>query len=103
MLKLTIIAVATNSLETLLILLAAGTIGAIFSSTSPDMGTKGIVERYTQVQPKILFVDSEILYGGKKRDLRGKMQSSVEKLRKGVKQLANVVVINGPLWDDDKL
>ncbi|KAH7002441.1 hypothetical protein EDB80DRAFT_720583 [Ilyonectria destructans] len=96
-------AVATNSLETLLILLAAGTVGAIFSSTSPDMGTKGIVERYTQVQPKILFVDSEVLYGGKTRDLREKMQASVGKLRKGVKQLANVVVINGPLWDDDKL
>ncbi|SPJ80014.1 related to acetoacetyl-CoA synthetase [Fusarium torulosum] len=92
--------VATNSIESLLILLAAGAIGAIFSSTAPDMGAKGIVERYSQIQPKILFLESTVLYGGKTQDQRKKLKMAVGELKKRVKQLERVVIITGPAWDD---
>ncbi|KAH7189899.1 hypothetical protein DER44DRAFT_852509 [Fusarium oxysporum] len=92
--------VATNSIESLLILLAAGAVGAIFSSTAPDMGAKGIVERYSQIQPKVLFLESTVLYGGKTHDQQKKLKTAVGELKKRVKQLDRVVIIAGPAWDD---
>jgi acetoacetyl-CoA synthetase len=88
----------TNSIEALLIMLATGSIGAIFSSTAPDMGTKGIVERFAQIQPKILFVESEVLYGGKTRDLRSKLKEAVHKLSQQVTTISNIVLITGHAW-----
>lgn len=91
---MTAVACLTNSIECLLVLLAAGAIGAIFSSTAPDMGVEGIVERYSQVDPKILFVDTEVLYAGKKIDLRKKMAGASSKLR-DTTQLKMTVVVQG--------
>lgn len=96
-------ALSTNCVETLLILLAAGAIGAIFSSTAPDMGEKGIIERYLQVRPKILFVESEVLYGGVRRDFRDKMRSVTETLQRGVSELEQVVVVRGRAWGGEKV
>ncbi|KAH6952417.1 hypothetical protein BKA56DRAFT_638399 [Ilyonectria sp. MPI-CAGE-AT-0026] len=95
--------VATNSIESLLILLAAGTVGAIFLSTAPDMGAKGIVERYSQIQPKVLFLESTVLYGGKTQDQREGLKTAVRELKKRVKQLKRVVIITGPAWEDTGL
>ncbi|KAG7409346.1 Acetoacetyl-CoA synthetase [Fusarium oxysporum f. sp. rapae] len=92
--------VATNSVESLLILLAAGSVGAIFSSTAPDMGAKGVIERYSQIQPKVLFVESTVLYGGQRRDQREKLKTAVGELKKRVQQLEHVVVMTGPAWND---
>ncbi|KAF4338135.1 acetoacetate ligase [Fusarium beomiforme] len=94
------VAVATNSVESLLILLAAGSVGAIFSSTAPDMGAKGVIERYSQIQPKVLFVESTVLYGGQRRDQREKLKTAVGELKKRVQQLEHVVVMTGPAWND---
>ncbi|TXB97722.1 hypothetical protein FocTR4_00011817 [Fusarium oxysporum f. sp. cubense] len=93
-------AVMTNSLEAVLTLLACASIGAIFSSTSPEMGVNGIVERYLQSQPKALFLESRVLYGGKSRDLRKKLATVVKKLKHQGTGLQQVVV-SGPTWEDD--
>ncbi|KAG7406689.1 Acetoacetyl-CoA synthetase [Fusarium oxysporum f. sp. rapae] len=78
----------------------AGAIGAIFSSTAPDMGAEGIISRYTQIRPKILFVETEVLYAGKRRTLGNKIATAVDKLRERVPELSKVVVVNGaPLRD----
>ena len=91
-------AVMTNSLECLLILLAAGAIGAIFSSTSPDMGSAGIVERYSQVKAKILFVETQVVYGGKVLDLRERMREAASKLYE-LTDLQRTVIVNGPTFN----
>lgn len=93
-------AVLTNSIEAVVLLLATGAIGAIFSSTAPDMGAEGIISRYTQIRPKILFVETEVLYAGKRRTLGNKIATAVDKLRERVPELSKVVVVNGaPLRD----
>jgi acetoacetyl-CoA synthetase len=92
--------VTTNSTESVLLLLAAGAIGAIFSSTAPDMGTQGIVERYSQIEPKLLFVDSQVTYNGKTLDLRPKLKSAVNEIRKKTATLQKIVVVSGFTWDD---
>ncbi|KAF5555121.1 acetoacetate ligase [Fusarium mexicanum] len=95
-------AIMTNSIEAVLVLLACGSLGAIFSSASPEMGSQGILERYTQSRPKLLFAESRILYGGKSRDLRRKLETVVKELREHVVELDNVI-ISGPAWEDNNL
>lgn len=64
------------------------------------MGVQGIVERYTQIQPKILFVDSEVLYNGKTLDLRDKFITALKAIREKVDSIEQTVVVTGRTWDD---
>lgn len=96
-----LLAVTTNSLETLLILLAVASIGAIFSSTSPEMGAKGIVERFSLIEPKVLFVQTEVTYGGQKRDMSSKLKDTIAMLKKRLTEPPAVVLVAGPSWGDD--
>lgn len=48
-----VVAVAANSVETFVVWLATNWLGAIFSSSSTDMGTKGVLQRSVQVNPKV--------------------------------------------------
>ncbi|KFY82094.1 hypothetical protein V500_10824 [Pseudogymnoascus sp. VKM F-4518 (FW-2643)] len=82
--------VGSVSIDTLTVFLASASLGAIFSSSSTDMGTKGILERLTQIKPKYLFMDDLAQYDGKKIDLRFKMQSIVDGM-KDVSEFRGVV------------
>ena len=57
-------AAITNSYESVIIFLATASLGAIFSSCSPDFGASGIIDRFGQINPKILFFGCEIVYFG---------------------------------------
>jgi acetoacetyl-CoA synthetase len=83
-----------HSIECVVIFLATATIGAIFSSTSLDMGAARIVERYSEITPKILFIDTQVLYAGKKFDLRTKMAEAVRNLQTKT-DLRKTVVVQG--------
>ncbi|KAF2992990.1 hypothetical protein E8E13_000714 [Curvularia kusanoi] len=63
--------VLPNRIDWLTTLIGAASIGAIFSSTSPDMGATGIVERYSQIRPTIFICNTAVVYGGKRMDLTG--------------------------------
>ncbi|KAJ5169920.1 AMP-dependent synthetase/ligase [Penicillium coprophilum] len=69
---------AANSIETLLVFLATTALGAIFSSSSTDMGTKGILDRLLQIKPRWLFIDDLAVYNGKTIDLRSKIGEIVQ-------------------------
>lgn len=73
--------VASNSIDTLTVFHATTAVGAIFSSSSTDMGTKGVLDRLRQIRPKFVFVDDWALYNGKEIDLRPKMREIVEGMR----------------------
>ncbi len=45
--------------------LAAATIGAMYTSTSPDFGSTGVLDRFGQVKPKVLVATDGYLYGGR--------------------------------------
>jgi len=59
-----------NIPETLMAFLACASIGAIWSSCSPDFGMSSVIDRFKQIEPKILFVVDGYQYGGKKFDRR---------------------------------
>jgi acetoacetyl-CoA synthetase len=79
-------AVMPNCPEVIIAMLAASSLGAVFSSCSPDFGEQGILDRFGQIEPKILVVCDGYRYGGKLFDIRKKIAaisdqiSSVEQI-----------------------
>jgi acetoacetyl-CoA synthetase len=61
-------------------LLATASLGAIWSSCSPDFGVQGVLDRFGQIEPKILFCADGYLYGGKEFDAQEKTSRVLEKL-----------------------
>ncbi|KAM6156265.1 acetoacetyl-CoA synthetase isoform 1-T1 [Rhynchocyon petersi] len=78
-----------NSVHAVEAMLAAASIGAIWSSTSPDFGVNGVLDRFSQVQPKLIFSVEAVVYNGKEHSHMDKLQRVV----KGLPDLKKVVVI----------
>ncbi|KAF3851729.1 hypothetical protein F7725_013501 [Dissostichus mawsoni] len=70
-------------------MLAAASIGAIWSSTSVDFGVNGVLDRFSQIQPKLIFSVAAVVYNGKTHDHMEKLTSVV----KGLPDLKKVVVV----------
>jgi acetoacetyl-CoA synthetase len=69
-----------NMPETIIAMLAATSIGAIWSSCSPDFGVQGVLDRFGQILPKVLFCVDGYYYGGKTHDLLARVQDIVGEL-----------------------
>ncbi|QOZ85064.1 MULTISPECIES: acetoacetate--CoA ligase [Chromobacterium] len=69
-----------NMPETIAAMLAANSLGAVWTSCSPDFGVDGAVERFGQTEPKLLFCPDGYWYAGKAVDIRSKMASLAEAL-----------------------
>jgi acetoacetyl-CoA synthetase len=54
-----------NIPETLVVMLAAASLGAVFSSASPDFGVQGVLDRFGQIEPRLLLVADGYYYNGK--------------------------------------
>jgi acetoacetyl-CoA synthetase len=66
-----------NIPETVIAMLATASCGAIWSSCSPDFGATGVVERFGQIQPRVLFVADGYRYGGKDIDSLARVREFV--------------------------
>ena len=62
-----------NMPETVVAMLATASIGATWSSASPDFGVQGVVDRFGQIAPKVLFSADGYFYGGKRFDSIGRL------------------------------
>lgn len=69
-----------NLPETLIAMLAAASLGAVWSSCSPDFGVRGVVDRFGQIAPKVLFTADGYFYGGKTLDSLAPMSEALEQL-----------------------
>ena len=69
-----------NMIETVVAMLATTSIGAIWSSCSPDFGIKGVLDRFGQIEPKILFTANGYSYNGKKFSSLEKISGILESL-----------------------
>ncbi len=70
----------SNIPEAAITMLAVTSIGAIWSSTSPDFGTQGVIDRFGQIEPKIFLAIKSYYYSGKHIDCSEKIRSIVEKI-----------------------
>ncbi|WP_241802015.1 acetoacetate--CoA ligase [Pseudomonas corrugata] len=62
-----------NVPQTLIAMLAAASLGAVFTSTSPDFGPQGVIDRFGQCQPRVLLACDGYWYNGKAIDCLGKL------------------------------
>ncbi len=69
-----------NMPETLIGALATASLGAIWSSASPDFGVQGVVDRFGQIEPKILLTVDAYFYGGKTVDCLSKLAEILPRL-----------------------
>ncbi|MDQ6719150.1 MAG: AMP-binding protein, partial [Gemmatimonadota bacterium] len=69
-----------NMSEAVIAMLATASIGALWSSCSPDFGVQGVIDRFGQIEPKVLFCAEGYLYAGKEIDLRGRLREIVGRL-----------------------
>jgi len=88
-----IAAVISNSVDAMAICLASLSIGAIWSSSSCDLGSAGIVDRYSQISPKMIFADNGYIYAGKTFRLGDRIVDWSHKLGRDTSQLMEVVII----------
>jgi acetoacetyl-CoA synthetase len=66
-----------NVPEAIVGVLAAASIGAVWSSCSPDFGVQGVLDRFGQIEPRVLIAADGYHYGGKTHDLIGKLRDIV--------------------------
>ncbi|MBE0550810.1 MAG: acetoacetate--CoA ligase [Ignavibacterium sp.] len=70
----------SNIPEAVIAMLAVTSLGAIWSSTSPDFGIQGVIDRFGQIKPKVLLAIKSYYYNGKYIDCRDKIRTMVEKI-----------------------
>jgi acetoacetyl-CoA synthetase len=70
-----VVALAPNSVETLVAFLAVASLGAIWSSCSPDFGARAARDRFAQIEPVLLLAVDGYVYGGKRFDVRPNVQA----------------------------
>ncbi len=75
-----VVGIMPNTTETVVGMLAATSLGAIWSSCSPDFGVQGLLDRFGQVEPKILLCCDGYFYNGKRVDCREKIRDVVAQL-----------------------
>jgi len=89
-----VVALAPNCVETLAAFLAVASLGAIWSSCSPDFGTRAVHDRFGQLEPSVFLAVDGYWYGGKAFDIRDR----VTDLRDQMPTLTATVLL--PYLDD---
>ncbi|WP_260954498.1 acetoacetate--CoA ligase [Pseudomonas citri] len=69
-----------NTWQTLVGMLATTSLGAIWSCSSPDFGTQGVIDRFGQIEPKVLITCAGYRYAGKVIDQRPKVNEILDRL-----------------------
>ncbi|MEF8824014.1 MAG: acetoacetate--CoA ligase [Desulfohalobiaceae bacterium] len=69
-----------NIPETVIAMLAASSLGAVWSSCSPDFGIQGVLDRFGQIQPRLLFTADGYSFKGKELDIRNRLEQILEQI-----------------------
>jgi acetoacetyl-CoA synthetase len=80
----------TNTPEAVIAMLAVTSLGAVWSSCSPDFGLQGVIDRFGQIEPVVLFATENYNYNGKFVNCRNK----IEKISEAIPQIKNVIIIS---------
>ncbi len=87
-----IAAYTANQIETVESFIATSAIGAIWSSCSPDFGIQGVIERFSQIKPKLLIITDRYYYNGKEINVLERLPAILKK----IKSIKCVLIINYP-------
>jgi acetoacetyl-CoA synthetase len=92
-----VVAYLPNMPEALVAMYATASIGAVWSSCGPDFGARGVLDRYAQLQPRLIFCVDGYSYGGKLFDKRAEIRQIIA----GLPTLSHVVHL--PYLDPEDL
>ncbi len=81
-----------NLIETVESFIATSAIGSIWSSCSPDFGTAGVIERFSQIKPKVLIICDRYFYNGREINVIKRLPLILKK----IKSIKHVIIINYP-------
>ncbi len=84
-----------NVPETVVAFLAAASLGAVWSNCPAELSSRGVVDRFAQIAPKVLFAVDSYRYGGKTHD----RSEALREIVAGLPSLEHVVLIPGPCTD----
>ena len=87
-----VVAYMPNIPETVEAFLGTIAIGSIWSSCSPDFGINGVIERFSQIKPKVLFVTNEYFYNGKRINVLERIPEIIKK----IPTIKHIVISNYP-------
>lgn len=90
-----VVAWLPNRPETIAVMLAAAGLGAVFASTSPDFGADGVIDRFGQIEPTVLFSIPDYVYNGTRHECSDRLHDIVGALP----TLSRSVVVE-PGWLD---
>ncbi len=93
-----VVAYMPNIPETVAAFLACASLGAVWSSCSPDFGVRSVVDRFAQIEPKVLLAVDGYRYGGKDFD----RVEAIAELQRGIPTLERTFVLpylGGGAWD----
>ncbi len=88
-----------NIPETIVVMLAATSLGAVFSSCSPDFGVQGVLDRFGQIEPRIVVGADGYYYNGRSHDSLGKLREILAELPSVEKTLIVPYVTDAPSLD----
>ncbi|MCB1220497.1 MAG: acetoacetate--CoA ligase [Planctomycetales bacterium] len=77
-----------NMPQTIICMLATASLGAIWSSCSPDFGEKGVIDRFGQIEPRVLFTADAYLFKGRRHGCLGRVKNFASELN-----LERIVVV----------
>ncbi|UWZ99428.1 acetoacetate--CoA ligase [Vibrio splendidus] len=86
--------------QTVIAMLAATSLGAIWTSTSPDFGIESVIERFGQVKPKVLFTCDGYTFNGKTFDMTDKNREIIEHLN-ALKQVCQIGYLGRNDFEND--
>jgi len=87
-----VVAYLPNSIETVEAFIASSSLGAIWSSCSPDFGVNGLIERFSQIKPKVIFVIDKYFYNGKTINILERIPKILEK----IPSIKHIVIVSYP-------
>jgi acetoacetyl-CoA synthetase len=84
-----VVAYLPNIPEAVIAMLGVSTIGAVWAACAPDLGTHSVIDRFAQVEPKVLIAATSYRFGGREHDRR----QVVEELRAALPTLERTIVV----------
>lgn len=90
-----VVAYAPNIPETYVLLLAAASLGAVFSSCAPEFGTRSVVDRWRQIEPVVVVAVDGYVYGGRRIDRRAEV-AAIRAALPTVRHVVELSYLDGP-------
>jgi acetoacetyl-CoA synthetase len=94
-----VVAYMPNIPETVACFLACASLGAVWSSAAPEFGARSVIDRFSQIEPKVVLAVDGYRYGGKDFDRRAVVQEIVAELP-GAPHVVTLGYLDGSGWED---